>query len=251
MEEKDYLQVKEYYALRDSPANRFLYKLRWWHYVLAVLFFIFILWLSYSDVISSKFTLDEKAQINNALTYFNTSSNQTRSIMKKVNSAGHFNPTPILALTLFFILIIVYLLAKKQEKLLDYHMAVRIVKFALESEVGEGKLFPNGTWFKIGPEAKEIETGTVGLTAMYPSKWAIKVKAYFPNGLIKTYLAYVDAKNGKFKGLVEIRKEELDNAFRDVKIIKPRELWLAEAAKSEGKSLPSRLENPYVLFTSS
>ena len=249
MEEPDRKKVDEYYDSRDSPANKILHKLKWYHYVVFILFIVACIFFSYKSVINSKFTVDEKATINNAITYFNVSSNETMNIMRKTNESGKFNATPILVLTLGFILAIAYLLTKKAERLLDYHMVVRIVRYALLEETGIDRPFPMGARFYVGPEAKEIEVGTVGLSAMTPSKWVTKVKVHFPNKLIESYLGFVESNTGKFKGLLKVGADELDKAYRDIKIVKPRELWLADSARSAGMKGGMGPYNPYAFFS--
>jgi len=246
MEEQDRKKVEEYRDARDSPANKLLSKLKWFHYVIFACVILLFIWWSYKDVTSSKFSVDEKSLIFNSLTYFNATN--VTPIMTKVNLSGHFNPTPILALTLMFILVIAYLLAKKSEKLLDWHLALRIVRHALESEVGIGGVFPYGTKFQVGPAAKEMDIGTLGLSEFAKNKWGILVKAILPGPLTERYIAFVDSKDGRLKGIIEQGKVDITTDWKDVKVIKPFDLWAMEESRKRG--LKSNVQNPYFFMGS-
>lgn len=243
MEEQDKKKVEEYQSSRDSPANKLLSRLRWYHYVIAGLIILGLLYWSYSDTIKSKFSVDEKSLIFNSLTYFNASANMTNSIMPKVNLSGHFNPTPILTVILTFILIIAWILARKIEKALDYHLVIGIVRHAMEIEVGINKIFPYGTTFQIGPSAKEMDIGTLGLSDFAKNKWGILAKVFLPNNLTERYIVFVDSKDGRIKGIIEQGKVDITTDWKDVKIIKPFDLWAMEESRKRG--IKSNVQNPY------
>ena len=227
-------RVEDYKNSRDSSANKLLNQLKWYHYVIAGLVIIGLIYYSYSDVIKSKFTADEKSLIFNSLTYFNVT-NQTTSIMPKVNLAGHFNPTPILILTLAFILVIAWILMKKKEIALDYGMILDIVEYNLNSRMGVGKQFPNGTRFVVGPSAKEMDIRNLGLGEFIKNKWGIEVKIYLPSDLKKIYIAFVDAKDGRFKGIFPKGKTDITSEWKDTEVIKPFDLQALEESRKHGQ----------------
>jgi len=244
MEEIAKKKVEEYKDSRDSPANKLLHSLRWYHYVIACLVVIGLIYYSYSDVIKSKFTVDEKSLIFNSLTYLNAT-NQTNPIMQKVNLSGHFNPTPILALTLAFILVIVWLLMKKKEVPLDWGMILDIVEYNLNSRVGVGKTFPNGTRFEVGPDAKEMDIRNLGLGEFIKNKWGIEVRVYFPSKLRKLYIAFVDAKDGRFKGIFPKGKTDITSEWKDTEVIKPFDLNALEESRRKGMKGFSNAYSPF------
>lgn len=240
--EKDVQIVEELQDSRNSPITKLMTKVRWYHILLLALILGVLFYWQYSSISKAKFIQNEKDTIFNSLTYFNAT-NQTK-IMSKVNSAGYFDPAPTLSIILFFVIIIVYILSRKKFIPLDWHKVLSIVRVSVHREIGNGLAFPNGTRFQIGPECKEVRTGTVGLQALLPTKVVTKLICFYPNGLIAGFLAFVDTNDCHFMGLMKVGIDEINEQYRDIKVVKPKELWLAEMSRGSG-SVGHNAYQPY------
>lgn len=227
-------EIGDFERARFNPFNKFISGLKWYHYVGAVIFVCFIVYLIYSSSLKAKFTVDEKADIFNSLRAYGLPENTTTTIMTKVDESGKVNTTAIAFIAGAIILILIIILGMHPPQDLTFEMAMKIVGKNLEACTGYGKQFPIGTSFRIGPKGKLMRQGTVGLSAMVPYKFVIEVICRYPDNRFEIFLAHIEYPTGKWEGLVPIGKDTLDKEFRDVKIVQPRELYLMSASKRGG-----------------
>jgi hypothetical protein len=228
-------EIGNFEKARFNPFNKFVSGLKWYHYVGAVLFVCFIVYLIYSSSVKSKFTTDEKTDVFNSLrAYAGISENETTSIMTKVDLAGKVNTTAIAFIAGAIILILLIILGISPPQDLTFNMAMLILQKNLEISTGYAKQFPMGTVFRVGPVGKKMRQGTVGLSAMVPYKYVILLTVRYPNFRYASFIGSIEYPTGVWEGLVPVGKDELDKEFRDVKIIQPRELYLMSASKRGG-----------------
>lgn len=225
MIDKDYDQLKEFERARNNPISKFISARKWWHYVLFFGAICLIIFLMYEDSLKAKFNTNEKTDIINALNNYHLNQTYVKLIMQKVNLSGSVNYTLIVFMILLFLIVIYILMNLKPIKPMDYRIVIKRVKYELEKSTGYGQIFPTGTRFEVGPDAKELGVGTLGLQERIPTKWVTKVLVHLPNHTVRAFLGFVDAYDGYFKGLVEVRKDDLNKEYNDVKVWKPREIW--------------------------
>lgn len=225
-----YEEVEKFQDERSSNTVKLFQKLKWWHIVLAFIFVGLLFYFNYYDVSKTKFSTDEKSLIFNSLTYFNAT-NQTNSIMPKINNSGHYNPTPLLLTILFFVIIIAWILTSKRSKPLTMELVLKIAERTLENMRGVNRPIPIGTTWEIGPESKLIRAGTMGLQSMNPYKWVTKVLLFYPSGKTQGFLMFFNHPDGWAEGMLKVGKDELDEAYRDLKVVQPKELSLMAMRK--------------------
>jgi len=186
----DYEEYLIWERSRNSPFSKLKKYIKWYHYLMIILFLAFIYYLLEYQKVDAKILVSFEGII--------------------------------------IAIIIARILSAPTQKVIPENVIKIIAKRALERKIGNGGEFPQGTQIEPLAYCRLRYMGEWG-SDYVPWKWEVGFKVIYPNGLKKDIVVIMHVYEGYITGIKEVPEGYTGQQSKDLKVLIPSQIVQKES----------------------